>query len=104
MALVVRAMAAGIPAPRVTPSEGSRQQIEWDGETAEQLKLALPEACGLRTSWFFFHIVAILLQVKTEMQAISERENRTLPLHSLDLKGKGHLSGGLNRGRAYVPR
>jgi len=104
MTFLVRAMAAGVPAARVTPGEGSGQQIGWDGETAEQLKLALPEACGLRASWFLSHIVAILLQVKVEKQAHSERENRTLFLHSLNLKDKGHLSGGFNRGGAYVPR
>jgi len=41
MALVARAMAAGIPAPRETPSEVSGQQIRWDGEMAKQFKLAL---------------------------------------------------------------
>ena len=86
-------MTAGIPAPRVTPGEGSGQQIGWDGETAEQLKLALPEACGLRTSWFFFHIVAIMLQVKTQMQVISERENRTAFLRSLSLRRNRYLPG-----------
>ena len=104
MTFLVRAMAAGIPAPRVTAGEGSGQQIGWEGETVEQLKLALWEPNGLRTSWFFFHIVAIVLQVKINMQAISERENRTLLLHSLNLRRKGHLSGGFNRGDAYVPR
>src|SRR5260370_244210 len=84
--------------------EGCGQQIGWEGETVEQLKLALWEPNGLRTSWFFFHIVAIVLQVKINMQAISERENRTLLLHSLNLRRKGHLSGGFNKGDAYVPR
>jgi hypothetical protein len=104
MTFLVSAMAAGIPAPRVTAGEGPGQQLGWDGETAEQLKLALPEACGLRTSWFFLHIVAIMLQAKAELQVISERENRTLFLHSFNSKGKSHLSGGFNRGGAYVPR
>jgi hypothetical protein len=61
MTLLVSAMAAGVPAPGVTPSERPGQQIGWDGEKAEQLKLALAEVCGLRASWFFLHIVAILL-------------------------------------------
>jgi len=43
MTLVVRAMAAGIPAPREAPSDASGQQIGQDGETAEQLKFALAE-------------------------------------------------------------
>jgi hypothetical protein len=38
----------------------------WDGETAEQLKLALAEACGLRAAWFFYHIAAVILQVTHE--------------------------------------
>ncbi|PYU83163.1 MAG: hypothetical protein DMG50_09080 [Acidobacteria bacterium] len=62
MALVARAMAAGISAACETAGEGSGQQIGWDGETMEQLKLALPEVRGLRASRFFFHIVAIILQ------------------------------------------
>src|SRR5207247_7800005 len=56
MTLVVRAMAAGVPAARVTPGEGPGQQFGWDGEKAEQLKLALSEVCGLRASWLFFNI------------------------------------------------
>jgi hypothetical protein len=44
MTLLASAMAAGIPAARVTPGENPGQQIGWDGETAEQLKLALAEA------------------------------------------------------------
>jgi hypothetical protein len=43
MTFLVRAMAARVSAPRVTPGESSGQQIGWDEETAEQLKLALPE-------------------------------------------------------------
>src|SRR5205809_5810269 len=86
MTLLVRAMAAGVPAARVTPGEGPGQQIGWDGEKAEQLKLALPEVRGLRASWFCLHIVAIMLQVKMKMQVISERENRAAFLRSLSLR------------------
>jgi hypothetical protein len=77
MPLLVRAMAAGIPATRETPSESSGQQIGWDEETVEQMKHALAETRGLRATWFFFHIVVNMLQVKIQMQAHSERENRT---------------------------
>jgi hypothetical protein len=86
-------MAAGIPAACVTPGEGPGQQLGWHGETTEQLKLALPEACGLRASWFVIHIVAILLQVKHKMQVISERENRVRLLPSLGLKCNRYLPG-----------
>jgi len=93
MTLLVRAMAAGVPAARVTPGEGPGQQIGWDGEKAEQLKLALPEVRGLRASWFFFYIVAIMLQAKITMQVISERENRTAFLHSFSLRRNRYLPG-----------
>jgi hypothetical protein len=93
MTLLVSAMAAGIPAPGVTPGEGPGQQIGWDGEKAEQLKLALPEVGGLRASRFSLHIVAIVLQVTLEMQAISERENRTPFLHSPSLRRNRYLTG-----------
>jgi hypothetical protein len=59
----------------------------------EQLKLALPEVCGLRASWFLLHIVAILLQVKLKMQVISERENRAAFLRSLSLRPNRYLPG-----------
>ena len=93
MTLLVSAVASGVPASGVTPSEGPGQQIAWDGEKAEQLKLALPEVCSLRASWFSLHIVAILLQVKEQMQVISERENRTQFLHSLSLRHNRYLPG-----------
>ena len=96
MALVARAMAAGISAARETAGEGSGQRIGWDGETVEQLKLALPEVRGLRASWFCLHIVAILLQVIVKIQVISERENRAAFLRSLSLRRKGHPSGGIH--------
>ncbi len=96
MTLLVRAMAAGVPAARVTPGEGPGQQIGWDGEKAEQLKLALPEVRGLRASWFCLHIVAIMLQVIVKIQVISERENRAAFLRSLSLRRKGHPSGGIH--------
>ena len=63
-------MAAGIPAARETPGESSGQQIGWDGETVEQMKLALTEARGLRAPWFFFHIVVTMLQVKYKCKSI----------------------------------
>ena len=96
MALVARAMAAGISAACETAGEGSGQRIGWDGETMEQLKLALPEVRGLRASWFCLHIVAILLQVSVKIQVISERENRAAFLRSLSLRRKGHPSGGIH--------
>ena len=68
MTLLV-AVASGVPASGVTPSEGPGQQIAWDGEKAEQLKLALPEVCSLRASWFSLHIVAILLRVKDKCKS-----------------------------------
>ena len=86
MPLLVRAMAAGIPAARVTPGEGPGQQIGRHGEKAEQLNLALPEVRGLRAWWLFFHIVAIMLQAKITRQVISERANRTAILESLRLR------------------
>ena len=63
MALVVGAMATGIPAPREIPGEVSGQQISWDGKTVKQLKFALAEARGLRATGFFSHIVQVTLQV-----------------------------------------
>src|SRR5207302_5913821 len=75
---------------------GSAQRIGWDGATVEQLKLALPEACGLGASRFFFHIVAIILQVKQKKQFISECENRTRFRCCLRLRRKGHPSGGIH--------
>jgi hypothetical protein len=48
MALLVSTTAAGIPAARVTPGEGPGQQMGWNGETMEQLKLALAEVFTLR--------------------------------------------------------
>jgi hypothetical protein len=93
MTLLVRAMAAEVSAARVTPGEGPGQQIGWDGEKAEQLKLALPEVRGLRASWFVLHLVAIILQAKIKMQVISERENRTAFLHSFSLRRNRYLSG-----------
>src|SRR5207302_9412820 len=75
---------------------GSAQRIGWDGATVEQLKLALPEACGLGASRFFFHIVAIILQVKQKKQFISECENRTRFRCCLSLRRKGHPSGGIH--------
>ena len=96
MALVARAMAAWISAACETAGEGSGQRIGWDGETVEQLKLALPEVRGLRASWFCLHIVAILLQVIVKIQVISERENRAAFLRSLSLRRKGHPSGGIH--------
>lgn len=92
MTLLVSAMAARVPAPGVTPGEGPGQQIGRDGEKAEQLEFALPKVRGLRALWFLFNIVAIVLQVNDKMQVISERENRTLLVDSLNLRGKGHLS------------
>jgi hypothetical protein len=71
MTLLVSAMAAGIPAARVTAGEGSGQQIRWDGETAKELKLPLAETRGLRASWFFFfHIVVMMLQVRSRCNAL----------------------------------
>jgi hypothetical protein len=76
MALVARAMTAGIPAPRETPSEVSGQQIRWDGEMAKQFKLALAQACGLRASWFFFHIGELNLQVRIKRKRFLTARNR----------------------------
>jgi hypothetical protein len=63
MTLLPSAMAAGIPTPRVTPAEGTGQQISRNGEAPEQLQLALPEACGLIATRLAVHIVVIMLQV-----------------------------------------
>ena len=93
MPLLVRAMAARITAARVTPGEGPGQEIGGDGEKAEHLKLALPKVCGLRASWFFFHIVAILLQVTVQMQVIPERENRTCFFTASAWRRNRYLSG-----------
>jgi hypothetical protein len=71
MTLLVSAMAAGIPAARVTAGEGSGQQIGRDGETAQELELALAEAGGLRASrFFFFHIVVMMLQVMSQCNTL----------------------------------
>jgi hypothetical protein len=70
--LFVRAMAARIPAAGVTPGQSPGQQIEWNGETAEQLKLPLSKASGLKASWFLFHIVAIILQVMSKHKPLIE--------------------------------
>jgi hypothetical protein len=93
MALVARAMAAGIPAPRETPSEVSGQQIGWDGEMAKQFKLALAEACSLRASWFFFHIGALNQQVTIKTQAFSDCENRALFLNCNSVKREPYFKG-----------
>ena len=93
MALLVSAMAARIAAAGETPGEGSGQQIGWDGETVEQMKFALTKTCGLGAARFSFHIVAIMLQDKEEMQAFFERENRTQFLYRLSSEGKAHQSG-----------
>ncbi len=86
-------MTAGIPAARETAGEASGEQIGWDGETAEQMKLALAKACGLRAAGFVCHIVAIILQAKREMQALFERENRMQFFYRLALIGKARPSG-----------
>ena len=86
MPLLVRAMAAGIPATRETPGESSGQQIGRDGETVEQMKHALAEARGLRAPWFFFHIVVTMLQVKQQCNVLFKRENRTLFPYRLSLR------------------
>jgi hypothetical protein len=71
MTLLVSAMAAGIPAARVTAGEGSGQQIGRDGETAQELKLALAQAGGLQASrFFFFHIVVMMLQVRPQCNVL----------------------------------
>jgi len=93
MAFLVSAMAARIPAARETSGEGSGQQIGRDGETVEQMKLALAKTCGLRAAGFLFHIVALILQVTKKMQALSECENRTQSLYGLRSEGKAHPSG-----------
>src|SRR5207245_10858611 len=50
------------------------------------------------------HIVAIILQVKGKMQALSERENRRLPFKALVRRRDGHSSGEGPLLSAYVPK
>jgi hypothetical protein len=91
MTLLVRTTAVRIPAPRVTAGQGAGQQIGWQGETLEQLKLALPKARSLRAAWlfwFFLHIVVIMLQVTEKIQVIYKRENRGQFLYRLQLEGR----------------
>ena len=60
---------------------------------AKQLKLTLAEACGLRTLWFFCHIVELHQQVKIKMQVFSECENRALFLACNSVNREPYFKG-----------
>jgi len=71
------ATATGMAASRVTARQGAGEQIAGKRKTPQQLKLPLPQPCGLSPPNVSIHIVVMILQVKPKMQAFFECENRT---------------------------